>query len=123
MTNNRVVIVSADSKLRASLAAHAAQGGFDAETADSLQSWLTASSHESVHCLVLDMPASALVRVDETALFAAACASRQVLALTAAGDVPTAVQAIRQGATDVMHRSAAHRSILDRINQMLAARS
>jgi len=118
MACNTVVIVSADTELRISLATHVSQAGFDAATAESLEAWLTAATRGPVHCLVMDLPISALVNLDQTARFAVACSSRRVLALTAAGDVPTAVQAIRQGATDVIQRSAGHQNILDRIQQI-----
>ncbi len=120
MACHTVVIISADSELRTLLAAHVTQAGFATETAESLPAWLTAAKYAPVHCLVLDMPMGALVEPDQAALFAAACSSRRVLALTAVGDVPTAVQAIRQGASDVVQRSAEHRNILHRIKQLVS---
>jgi two-component system response regulator TtrR len=121
MACNSIAIVSADTELRTSLAAHVTRSGVNAETADSLEAWLVAGSAEPVRCLVLDMPPGSLAEPEQIAAFTAVCASRRVLVLTAAGDVPTAVQAIRQGATDVLHRSTAQWHILDRISRFAPA--
>ena len=116
-----VLIISADPELGTSLVSQATRGGFDAVTAESLDAWTESGETEAVGCVVLHLAPGALTSPAQVAALAAACSSHRVLALTAPGDVPMAVQAIRQGAADVIQRSTRQGSILARIEKVLAS--
>ena len=119
MVCHTVVIVSGHPETRSSLEALVTRAGFDARTADSLEAWLPDAKTARGHCLVLDTVRGDLAGPERLALLAVVCSSRPVLVLTDAGDVPTAVQAIRQGAVDVMQKPVDHLVVLERIRRLL----
>ena len=116
---NTVVIVSGYPETRASLEALVIRDGLDARTADSLEGWLSKARRELEYCLVLDTSEGDLRGPERIALLAVVCSSRPVLVLTEAGDVPTAVQAIRQGAVDVVQKPVDYLAVLERIRRIL----
>lgn len=119
MLCNTVVIVSGCPETRSSLESLVTRAGFDAITADSLEVGLREAKTERGYCLVLDTSRGDLVGPERSALLAVVCASRPVLVLTDAGDVPTAVQAIRQGAADVMQKPVDYPVVLEKIKRFL----
>jgi FixJ family two-component response regulator len=112
MNRDKVVIISGRTEERASLEALVLQAGLDVETAESWECWLDTSEAAPAGCLVLSLEAGALTRPERITQLAAICSSQRVLVLTDTGDVSTAVQAVRQGATHVVQRSAGCRGIL-----------
>ena len=121
MHRDKVVIVSERSEKRAALEKLVLQAGLAVETADSWELWLAMSEAKPASCLVLDIGTGALGSPERISQLATICASQRVLVLTDAGDVSTAVQAVRQGASDVVQRSAGRRGILRGILQLVEA--
>ncbi len=92
------------------------------EVLDHLRMWFEAAEPEPGACLVLDAGAGDLVDPQRSAQFASACARMPVLVLTNRGDVHTAVQALKQGAADVIQKPLRDENLLDRINRAVAAK-
>lgn len=120
MVCNTVVIVSSYPEMLASLGALVTGDGLAVRTADSLDVWLPRAKTELDYCLVLDTSEGDFFRPERIALLAVVCSSHPVLVLTEAGDVPTAVQAIRQGAADVLQKPVDSPFVLTRIKRLLA---
>jgi len=120
MTCNKIVIISESGVLRESLEKFVLQAGFDAETESSLGKWLLSPGAESARILVLDTIVGDLREPEQVAMFHTACSSRSVLVLTQVGDIPTAVQAIRQGAVEVIQKPVKQVEFLEGITRMVA---
>ena len=119
MHRDKIVIISERSEERASLEALVSQAGLAVETADSFELWLDTAEAAPASCVVLDLDSGALGEPERLTRLATVCTSHRVLVLTETGDVSTAVQAVRQGASQVMQRSAGHRGILRQILQLV----
>jgi len=118
MACSTVVIITDQPKMRASLEAFAGEAGFEVESANSLELWLESDAQPIPACWVLlDLADGDLVAPDQIARFADVCSTHRVMVLANSGDVPTAVQAIRQGASEVIQKPFEHGSILERIKQ------
>ena len=118
MTSNKVVIVSDSEEMRESLERLISQAGFDAETKSSLEVSLLTSTPESISCLVLDTVKGDLKEPGKIAAFQKACALQSVLVLIHVGDIPTAVQAIRQGAANVIQKPVKQAELLEGISKI-----
>lgn len=121
MTCNTVVIVSDYAELREALALSISRAGFDVATEISPEAFLQAVLPAAVSCVVLDVAEGGLVAAHQVARLSALCSSRPVLVLAEAGDVPTAVQAMRQGAIDVIQKPVDDSVVLQRIRRLKAA--
>lgn len=119
MPRDKIVIVCERSEKRASLERLVLQAGLDVETAESWEPWLENHQAAPVSCLVLDIGSGALGSPERITQLAAICASQRVLVLSDAGDISTAVQAVRQGASHVVQRSVGRRGILREILQLV----
>jgi len=97
-------IVSADSAVRDSVRNLAESAGLQTETFTTLQMFLDAKSAKHRGCLVLDIYSGDLKDAESRARLAAACASLPAILVTDRGDVPTAVNAIKAGAVDVVQK-------------------
>jgi len=78
---------------------------------------------ESVRGIVLDTTKGTLADPENISEFADLCSSLPVLVLTAAGDVPTAVQAIRYGAREVIQKPVQLSRVLEQILKIVAVDS
>ena len=120
MARKKVVIVSHRPNMRASLEALVRDAGLDVESADSLALWLASGTRPvPACCVLLDTAEDDLITSDQIALFEGVCATHRVIVLAYFGDVPTAVQAIRHGAVEVIQKPFDHVSILERIKQFV----
>ncbi|MCB1689994.1 MAG: response regulator [Halioglobus sp.] len=120
MSASKVVIVSDYPDLRLSLELLVTEAGLDVATANSQQLWFPAVGSAPACCVVFDVPQGGLRAPDQIARFSVVCASYPVLALAEAGDVSTAVLAIKQGAKDVVQKPINNRLILERIKLISA---
>jgi len=120
MTCNRIVIISDSPDMRASLGTLVARAGLDAEVVNSLEAWLPTANLECAHCLVLDTAVGDLQHPVRVVMFREACAIHAVIVLTHSGDIPTAVQAIRQGAADVIQKPVNQSEFLERVSRIMA---
>ena len=119
MPRDKVVIFSERSEERAALEKLVLQAGLDVETAESWELWLDTPEATPASCLVLDIASGTLDTPERITRLAGICASQRVLVLIDAGDVSTAVQAVRQGASQVMQGSLGHRGIMRAILQLV----
>jgi FixJ family two-component response regulator len=122
MAYRTVYIVSKDPAVRDSLAELAGSAGLRTEALPSVDAWLEIAGPESRGCLVLDIYPDDLVDPRRRARFAATCARIPVLVLTDRGDVTTAVQAIKQGAVDVLTKPVRGLNVLERIERAVAGK-
>jgi len=120
MSIETVFIVSGDSVVRDSLAQLVAAEGFNSEVLPSLEAWLKVDDQQSAGCLVLD---AALNKTFEPTSLAAVCARISVLVLTGSGEIPTAVEAIRQGAVYVLQIPCSDQKLLDHIKWAMTAKT
>jgi len=122
MACNTVFIISVYPEVRDRLAELVASAGLRARQLSSLETWLEAAGPETEGCLVLDTGAGELLEPGRLASFASICARIPVLVLTERGDVPTAVNAVRHGAVDVLQKPIANRHLLERIQNAVAVK-
>lgn len=120
MAGKTVFIVSGDPAVRDSLSPLIASAGLRAEALPSLEAWLETAEPEPQGCLVLD--AGVLVEPERLARFASACARIPVLVLIDRGDVPTAVQVIKQGAAYVLQKPVRDENLLNHIKRAVAGK-
>jgi len=113
-----VFIVSDDAAVQDSLSELVASAGLRAEAFPSLEIWRKGVDPEQRGCLVLDARTHDFSAPRQLAWFASVCATRPVLLLIDRGDVPGAVRAIRDGATDVVEKPYRDEQILERIKRM-----
>ncbi len=124
MACNTVVIVSNQPEMRASLEALVRDAGLATVSANSLEQWLASGTQPAPACWMLwDSAEGDLATPNQIAMLAGICATHRVMVLAHSGDVPTAVQAIRQGAVDVIQKPFEQHSLLERIKQFVATAS
>ena len=115
-----VFVVDDDAAVRDSITELVESVGFQAEGYDSAPEFLQAIRPECRGCLVLDVrmaEMSGLVlqqRLNELGY------TIPVIVLTAHGDVPMAVQAMKAGAVDFLQKPYRDQALLDSINQALS---
>lgn len=123
MACNTIFIISVYPEVRNRLAELVASAGLRARQLSSLEIWLEeVTGSETEGCLVLDAAVGELLEPGRLASFASICARIPVLVLTERGDVPTAVNAIRHGAVDVLQKPIEHRHLLECIKGAVAAK-
>jgi len=115
MTSATVFVVSGDAAVRDSLAELFGSAGLRAEYFDSIERWREAIRPEQPGCLVLDARVRDVTRPGHPERLASLCAKRPVVMLVDRGDVPIAVQAIREGAVDVLEMPYRDINLLERV--------
>jgi FixJ family two-component response regulator len=85
-----------------------------------LEAWLKNHRREPADCLVLDATAG---NPFEPTRLAAVCARISVLVLTGRGNIPGAVDAIRQGAYHVLQTPCSDEKLLDNIKWAMTAKT
>jgi two-component system response regulator FixJ len=116
-----VFVVDDDAALRETLTLFLETEGFRVEAYASASAFLVAWRAGRHGCLILDI---GLPGMDGLALQQALHARDvrlPIIFLTGQGDVPKAVQAVKQGAVDFLEKPAAHEVILERIRAALDA--
>jgi two-component system response regulator FixJ len=120
MARDKVLIVSEDSAVRDSVSELVATAGLDAEVIGSMEAWIGFPDPIPRGCLILDAGVGELGDPERRKTFAAVCARVPVLVLTERGDVPTAVQAIKLGAVDVLQKPYRGESLLACVAKVVA---
>jgi len=115
MVGGRILIVSDNPELRAALQDSVTRAGLLAEFSTVSALWQRPALPESLRGVVLDTTEGTLAERAHILAFATLCASLPVLVIIAAGDVPTAVQAIRNGAREVLQKPKPPSVIVERI--------
>ncbi|NIR29127.1 MAG: response regulator transcription factor [Gammaproteobacteria bacterium] len=114
-----VFVVDDDPEVRESLQWLLQSAGFEVMTFDSPQAFLDTYHEEMYGCVLLDLR---MPEMDGLALqrqLTARGIRLPVIILSAHVDVPTAVEAMRAGAVDVLQKPFEDQLLIDRINQAL----
>lgn len=122
MTNkdNQVVfIVDDDKAVRDSLRLLMKSMGLDAETFVSGGEFLEQYQPKTSGCLVLDIRMPGISGLELQEQLVAKGIDLPIIFITGHGDVPMAVQAMKQGATDFIQKPFRDQELLDRVNDAL----
>jgi FixJ family two-component response regulator len=112
-------VVDDSPALRKSLRWLIKSAGLTAETYASAREFLDAYDSTKPGCLVLDVRLQQMSGLDLQAELAARRVPTPVIIITAYGDVPTAVRALRGGAVDYIQKPFSDQLLLDRIWQAI----
>lgn len=117
-----VFVVSDDPAIRDSFSELITSTGLRVEAFPSVDMWLAAVERKRHGCLLLDARAHDFDVGERLGRLRAVFASLPVLLLIDRGDVQIAVQAMREGAADVLEKPLRDDKLLQRIQLALAAR-
>lgn len=119
MTSATVFVVDDDAAVRDGLALLLESAGLTAETYESAAAFLAASDPERPGCLVLDvrMPGASGLQLQQE--LARRRAPWPIVFLTAHGDIPTTVQAIKAGAVDFLTKPVDGALLIERVRAAL----
>lgn len=116
----RVFVVDDDAAVLDSIAELLVSVGLQAECYPSALAFLEAFQPERAGCLVLDVRMAEMSGLALQQRLEAMGAGIPVILLTAHGDVPMAVQAMKSGAVDFLQKPYRDQALLDSINAALA---
>lgn len=114
-----VFIVDDDAAVLDSLSFLMRSVGLRAETFSSARSFLDTYDPERPGCLVLDVRMPEMSGLELQQKLLAMGSTLPILFLTAHGDVPMAVQAVKAGALDFIQKPFRDQELIDRINQAI----
>jgi len=117
--NLTVFIVDDDQAVRSALADLVDSVGLSAETYATAHDFLSNYTPECSGCLVLDIRMPSMSGLELQDELTRRGAILPIIFITAHGDVPMAVQAMRQGAQDFIQKPFRDQDLLDRINRAL----
>lgn len=120
-TDARVFVVDDDAGVLNSVAFLLKTVGIHAETYTSAQEFLDRCDIRAPGCLVLDVRMPVMSGLELQQKLHAMGSSLPIIFLTAHGDVPMAVQAVKSGAVDFLQKPFRDQDLLDRIGEALAA--
>jgi len=106
--------------MRRSLERQLSSAGFDVETFASAQDYLDREPQAEVACIVTDLRMPGLSGLDLQASLAQADRALPMVFISAHGDVPTAVDAMRGGAVTFLRKPFADTAILAAVTEALA---
>ncbi len=114
-----IFVVDDDEAVRDSLDLLMESVGLDVETFASCQAFLDAYTEECTGCLLLDirMPGMSGIRLQKELLDRQS--SLPIIFITGHGDIPMAVEAIKNGAADFIPKPFRDQELLDRIDKVL----
>ena len=114
-----VFVVDDDQAVRDALADLVDSVGLSVATYATADDFLAANTPECSGCLVLDIRMPGMSGLELQDELARRGAILPIIFITAHGDVPMAVQAMRHGAHDFIQKPFRDQALLDRINQAL----
>ena len=118
-SSSTVFVVDDDPALRTSLETLLGTAGLQTETFASAQEFFDAYAPDRPGCLVLDLRLRGENGMDVLDRLRAEHASLPVIMLTAHGDVPTSVHALKNGAIDFLEKPARPTVLIARIREAL----
>jgi FixJ family two-component response regulator len=118
-TNARIMIVDDDAKFRKSLARLARSIGYDVELFSSAKDFLDRDTYEGASCLLLDVRMPGLTGPDLQEELKKRNISIPIIFLTAHGDMPTGVRAMKNGAVDVLLKPIEEHALFEAIDRAL----
>lgn len=120
-TDVTVFIVDDDEAIRDSLSALISGEGFSVETYGSGTAFQNAYQPGRRGCLLVDVRMPGMSGLELHRALIEAGAALPVIVITGHGDVPTAVQAMKNGAADFIEKPVAPEHLLDTIRRVLEA--
>jgi len=118
-----VIVVDDDAVVCAGMVEMLEEAGFRAECFNSAEELFETDWAEHAACLLLDENLPGISGVEALARLSAAGTLVPVVMITGAGDVPTAVAAMKAGASDFIEKPASDKDILNAIDRALAPSS
>lgn len=116
-----VHVVDDDQQMRDSVRLMLESAGLAVQTYDSAENFLDQSSRlpRGAHCLIVDVRLPGLSGLGLQQKLLAEGFQAPIILITAFGDIPTAVQAIRTGAFDFLEKPFHRRALLERVRKAL----
>ena len=122
MTSAAIVhVVDDDDAIRRALTMLARSAGHEARAYESAEAALEALTPDSAGCVVTDVRMPGMSGLDLQAALRKRGVNLPVIIITGHGDVPMAVRALKQGATDFIEKPFDDSAFLDGVAQALAA--
>ena len=118
-TDTRILIVDDDAKFRKSLARLARSVGYDVELFSSAKKFLDRETFKGASCLLLDVRMPGLTGPDLQAELKKRNISIPIIFLTAHGDTPTGVMAMKDGAVDFLLKPIEENALFEAIDNAL----
>jgi FixJ family two-component response regulator len=115
-----VCIVDDEATIRKSLVRVLVSAGLAVESFESARAYLARPHHDGAVCLVLDVLMPELTGPDLQQQLLASGREEQIVFITGDGDIPTSVQAMKDGAVDFLSKPFGHEQFLAAVNQALA---
>jgi FixJ family two-component response regulator len=115
-----VFIVDDDASFLRSLSRLLRAAGYAVQVFESAETFLAQLGPELSGCVVVDLQMPGLDGLELQAVLAASVNPLPVVFLSAEGDIPTTVQAMRHGAEDFLTKLAPKEQLLDAIRRALA---
>ncbi len=115
-----VFVVDDDASVRKGLARLLKSAGLPVEAFDSAEAYLARLPHDGAGCLVLDLAMPSLTGLDLQEALMERGSDLPVIFLTGHGDIPTSVQAMKQGATDFLTKPVDEVVLVDVVGRALA---
>jgi two-component system response regulator FixJ len=116
-TKYRVCLVDDDAAVRQSIRLGAKAAGFDTVSFGSAQEFLAGFNPTKVCCLILDVRLPGMSGFELLEVLKAQKTNIPVLILTGHGDIPMAVQAMKNGALDFLEKPLKMDVLKERLNQ------
>jgi two-component system response regulator FixJ len=116
-----VFVIDDDAALREALTLFLETSGFRVESYASASAFFDAWRADRQGCLILDIGLPGMDGLAVQRALRARAVQIPVIFLTGQGDVPKAVQAVKQGAVDFLEKPAPHDVILERVRAALDA--
>jgi FixJ family two-component response regulator len=115
----RIFIVDDDAKFRKSLARLVKSIGYDAELFSSAKDFLDRETFDGTGCLLLDVRMPGLTGPDLQEELKKRDISMPIVFLTAHGDTPTGVKAMKDGAVDFLLKPVEEQALFEAIDNAL----
>jgi FixJ family two-component response regulator len=113
------VVVDDDDDVRVSIAELLRSAGLRAETFATAQEFLCRERGEGPSCLVLDLQLPGMDGLDVQRELATSGDFTPIIFITAHGDIPTTVRAMKSGAVEFLTKPFDHEHLLDTVHQAL----
>jgi FixJ family two-component response regulator len=117
--DTRIFIVDDDAKFRKSLARLVTSIGYDAATFSSAKAFLEREPYEGTSCLLLDVRMPGVTGPDLQAALNTGDISIPIIFLTAHGDTPTGVKAMKDGAVDFLLKPIEEQALFEAIDRAI----
>jgi FixJ family two-component response regulator len=116
----RVFVIDDDADMRASIQGLLKSAGFNSESFETAEEFLSRKPSHRPSCLILDVRLPGINGLDFQQQLRKAGLQIPIIFVTAYGDVPMSVKAMKSGAVEFLTKPFGDRDLLDAIEQALA---